>query len=698
MTRLGAPSILLSLEIPMRGVGRSQTLVVQASWRVLASSVRVCLLLLVLGGSIRGAAQEAGRGEGQPPADKKPQHTNRLAKETSPYLLLHAHNPVDWRPWGPEALAKAKQENKLIFLSIGYSSCHWCHVMERETFADEEIAAWLNERFVCIKVDREERPDLDHVYQTALQVYFAAIGANGSGGWPLTMFLTPDAKPFFGGTYFPARDGDREGITGFFTLVKKVYEVWEKEPEKIREDGATLTRLVKSHMESPLAALTPLDARLVAGVQQELADQFDPKYGGFGYNRFNPFQPKFPEPSNLFFLLRRASDESLEEAVRNEARQMLETTLDHVARGGIRDHLGGGFHRYSVDRFWRIPHFEKMLYDNAQLASIYTGAYRLTGRDDFRRVVEETLDFVLREMTSPEGAFYASQDADTEGAEGKFYRWSKDEIQKLLTAEEFQLFAAVYGLTETPNFEDEFYVLLIATPLSELAAARNTTEKELESQLAPIRQKLLAAREQRPRPATDAKVVTAWNGLMIRGFADAGQALHNDRYLEAARQAARFALQRLQSDDGRLRSTYAGGQAKLNAYLDDYAFLADGLLALHGATGEREWLDAADRLTQKQIDLFLDEKGGFYFTSDDHESLLARGKNSADGALPAGASVTVGNLLDLSRKMDRPEYVPIAEKAARAAAGYFERSPAIAPRMAAHIAELLSLTATNQGR
>jgi uncharacterized protein YyaL (SSP411 family) len=307
-------------------------------------------------------------------------------------------------------------------------------------------------------------------------------------------------------------------------------------------------------------------------------------------------------------------------------------------------------------------------------------------------VAEETLDFVLREMISPDGAFYAAQDADSEGAEGKFYRWTKDEVQKLLSGEEYELFAAVYGLNEAPNFEDNFYVLLVATPMSELAAAGKTTEKKLDSQLAPIRKKLREARNQRPRPHTDAKIVTAWNGLMVRGLADAGKAFDNERYLDAARKAARFVLGRLQTGDGRLFTTYAAGQAKLNAYLDDYAFLVDGLLALHRATGEKEWLDAADRLTQKQIDLFLDPRGGFYFTSDDHESLLARGKNPSDGALPAGASVAVGNLIELSQKLERPEYVPIAEKAARAAAGYFERSPAIAPRMAAHVAELLSLT------
>lgn len=648
------------------------------------------VLMLLIVATCRNIASAEPPGDAGQAKGAKARHSNRLAQETSPYLLQHAHNPVDWRPWGPETLAEAKEKNKPIFLSIGYSSCHWCHVMERETFVDEEIAAWLNERFVCIKVDREERPDVDHIYMTALQVYNTATGRGGGGGWPLSMFLTPDGKPFFGGTYFPARDGDREGVPGFFTIVKKIYEVWEREPEKIRGDGETLARLVKEHMESQPAALTPLEVGLVAAVQRELAEQYDPKHGGFGYSRFNPQQPKFPEPSNLYFLVGRARDASLEEATRQEARDLLVGTLDQMARGGIRDHLGGGFHRYSTDRYWRIPHFEKMLYDNAQLASVYTEAHLLTGREDFGRVVNEMLEFVLREMTSPEGGFYSALDADSEGEEGKFYRWTREEVQKQLDRDEYDLFAAIYGLAGEPNFEDEFYVPQLAAPLSELAQARNVSEAELEASLAPIRKKLLEARSRRPRPMTDTKILTAWNGLMIRGFADAGRGLNNDRYVDAARRAARFVLDHLQTDDGRLLSTYGGGQARLNAYLDDYAFLVDGLLALHRATADEEWLHAADRLTGKQIELFQDKAGGFFFTSNDHETLLARGKNSADSALPSGASVTVGNLIALSRVRDRAEYLAIAETAARAAAGDLERSPAIAPRMATHIADLIA--------
>ncbi|MBW3597314.1 MAG: thioredoxin domain-containing protein, partial [Planctomycetes bacterium] len=553
-------------------------------------------------------------------------------------------------------------------------------------------AALMNEHFVNIKVDREERPDVDDLYMRALHRYYAATGAGRGGGWPLSMFLTPEGKPFFGGTYFPARDGDREGITGFFTLVKKIHDVWKDSPEKIRADAETLTKMLKSEMEPQPASLTPLDAKLVEGVQTELAEQFDPKYGGFGYSRFNPRQPKFPEPSNLVYLLMRARDESLEEATREEARNMLVTTLDHMARGGIRDHICGGFHRYSVDRFWRIPHFEKMLYDNAQLASVYAEGYRLTGREDFRRTAEELLNFVLREMTSPEGGFYSALDADSEGEEGKFYRWTKAEVEQALSKEEFELFADVYGLDEPPNFEDEhgeFYVPQLDAPLAEIAEARGMTEAKLEAKLDPIRRKLFDVRSRRVRPMTDTKILTSWNGLMIRGLADAGYALENDRYLDAARRAARFVLENLQTDKGRLLRTYSDGRAKLNAYLDDYAFLVDGLLALHGATGEEEWLAAALRLTEKQLELFQDERGGFYFTSDDHESLLARGKNPADGALPSGASVTVGNLIKLASH--NPEYREIAEQAARVAAAHLERSPALAPRMAVHIQELLLL-------
>lgn len=619
------------------------------------------------------------------PAPGKKKFTNRLAKETSPYLLLHAHNPVDWYPWGEEALAKAKKENKLIFLSVGYSSCHWCHVMERESFLDEEIAALLNKHYVCIKVDREERPDVDTIYMTAVQLL------TRRGGWPMSVFLTPDAQPFFGGTYFPARDGDRGASIGFFTLLQRVEEIWEKEPQKVQDDAKTLTAAVKSELDGRRpAAIAPLSAKLLPGVQAALDAEYDAKYGGFGFSPTNPLRPKFPEPSNLVFLLdqienKRGTPEEIE-----RARELVSGTLTRMEMGGIRDHLGGGFHRYSVDRFWRIPHFEKMLYDNGQLASVYAEAYAITGREDFRRVVEELVEFVLREMTDDGGAFVAALDAESEGEEGKFYRWEKDAAQSALSQVEWTLFSSVYGLDGEPNFDDLYYAPQLSKPLAEIAASQKTTEGKLEAQLAPIRAKLLAERNKRPRPLTDTKILTSCNGLMIRGLADAGRVLKNERYVKVAGKAADFVLAKLRTPDGRLLRTYGQGQARLNAYLPDYAFLVDGLLALHKASGEKKWLTAADELTSVQVKLFWDEThGGFFFTSGDHESLLARGKDPVDGAQPSGNSVSADNLVRLAVLLDKPEYLDKARRTIQSVSGLLETSPTAAPRMAVALGALL---------
>ncbi len=616
----------------------------------------------------------------QAPAEKKqpPKHTNRLAKETSPYLLQHAHNPVNWYPWGDEALAKAKAEKKLIFLSIGYSSCHWCHVMERESFHDEEIAKFLNEHYVCIKVDREERPDIDSVYMTSLHMYNTLRGSGRGGGWPLSMFLTDAAEPFFGGTYFPARDGDRhEGSTGFLTIVTKVQELWAKDPDQIRGDARTIVKFTKAEMERRRGALTvALDDALLVATQEALAEQFDPKYGGFGYTP-DGRRPKFPEPSNLLFLLdrvRRHGDQ--------QARQMLVKTLDHLALGGIRDHLGGGFHRYSVDRYWTIPHFEKMLYDNGQLASVYAQAHELMGNENYRRVAIELCDFVLRELTDEGGGFYAALDADSEGEEGKFYRWDKAEVERALSAGEFALFAKVYGLDGDPNFDEKFYAPQLSKPLADTAAEMKLTEAALEARLAPIRKKLFLVRAPRIRPLTDTKIITADNGLMIGGLADAGRILQEPRYVAAAEQAAEFVLKNLQTEGGRLLRSYAGGEAKLNGYLNDYAFLAGGLLKLHQATGKARWLDEAAAITAKQIELFSDEKaGGFFFTSRDHEALLARGKDLSDNAIPSGNSASAHNLITLAVATNRPEYLPLASQAIAACVIVTNSSPAAAPQM-----------------
>jgi uncharacterized protein YyaL (SSP411 family) len=622
------------------------------------------------------------------PADKtrsKPKHTNRLAKETSPYLLQHAHNPVDWHAWGEEALAKAKKEGKPIFLSIGYSSCHWCHVMERESFHDEEIAAFLNKHFVCIKVDREERPDIDAIYMTSLSVYHQLAGERRGGGWPLSMFLTPEAEPFIGGTYFPARDGDREGMPGFLTVVTKIQEIWTKMPERVREDAKTVAKFTKAEMEGRRASpLVALDEGLVAPVQEALADQYDPKYGGFGYGP-NPRQPKFPEPSNLVFLLDRAV-RSKDEA----ARDMLVGTLTWMQLGGIRDHVGGGFHRYSVDRYWQIPHFEKMLYDNGQLAGVYAQGYELTGREDFARTSREICEFLLREMLDASGGFYTAIDADSEGEEGKFYRWEKAEIEKGLTADEYKLFAAVYGLEANPNFEEKFYVPQLAKTLAEIAAELKLTEADLEVKLVPIRKKLADVRAKRPRPITDTKLLAADNGLAIGGLADAGRILKEPRYVQAAEKAADFVLTKLRREDGRLMRTFSAGEARLNAYVNDYAFLVDGLLRLHQATGDKRWLTAAGELTDKQIELFADEKGGgFFFTSSDHEVLIARGKEIVDTAVPAGNSVSADNLIRLAIAQNKPDYLPRASKTILASATVLQSSPSAAPRMAATVPALL---------
>jgi uncharacterized protein YyaL (SSP411 family) len=638
------------------------------------------------------AAADEGAAKSEPAKRGKAKQVrhkpNHLAKETSPYLLLHAHKPVDWYPWNEESLAKAKKENKIIFLSIGYSSCHWCHVMERESFMDEEIAAVLNKHFVCIKVDREERPDVDKIYMTALQVFNQLSRSGRGGGWPLSMFLTPAGQPFFGGTYFPARDGDRGVATGFMTLLTRVQEVWKRDPDSIRKDGTTLTRFTKLDLEGgQLPGDLKIDKKLLAAAQEQLGAQYDPKYGGFGFNPAVAQRPKFPEPSNLLFLIDRVKKTGSE-----EAKAMLVGTLERMALGGIRDHLGGGFHRYSVDRFWRIPHFEKMLYDNGQLATVYTEAYLLTRREDFRRVLEEMLRFVLREMTSPEGGFYSALDAESEDVEGMFYRWEKAQVQKLLTADEFKLFASVYGLDAAPNFEEHYFAPQLSRPFAETADDRKQTEAELEQQLAPIRKKLFDARARRERPLTDTKILTSWNGLMIRGFADAGRGLKDESYVAAARRAARFVLEKLRTDNGRLLRTYGQGRAKLNAYLNDYAFFIDGLIALHRATGDGQWLAAADQLMQKQLELFWDSKsGGFFFTSDDHETLLARAKNPIDGAQPSGNSVSAQNLLFLADALGKPVYRERAKATIRSFGGLLERSPAAATRMLVAVSDLLDV-------
>jgi len=591
---------------------------------------------------------------------------NHLAAETSPYLLMHAHNPVDWYPWGPEAFAKAKEENKPIFLSIGYSSCYWCHVMERESFMDAEIAAFLNQHFICIKVDREERPDVDDIYMTATQVL------TGRGGWPLTVFMTPKGLPFLGGTYFPARQGDRGERIGFLELITRIASLWKEKPEPLLEQARRLTAAVQQVLREQRKEQTqPPNPLQVERVKESMQKQFDPTYGGFGSPPFPRHQPKFPNPPELLFLadrMGRTND--------RDSENMLTLTLDKMAEGGIRDHLGGGFHRYSVDRSWQIPHFEKMLYDNAQLASVYAEAYSLTKNPTYRRVAEEMLDFVLREMRDPQGGFYTAIDAETDAEEGKFYRWEQEELQAQLDPESFAWLAPLYSFSGPPNFEHDghaYYVLQLPDSLDRLAAERKLTTEKLAEKIRPLRDRLLEARSERKRPLTDTKILTAWNGLMIRGFADAGRNFGVPRYLKAAEQAADFVLEKLQRPDGRLTRTYRDGTAKLNAYLVDYAFLVDGLIALHRATGKPRWLQEARRLTDRQLDLFWDEKeAGFFFTSDDHETLIARTKKQTDSVLPSGNGISALNLIYLARKFPDQHYEAYAEKLVRSLANGLE--------------------------
>jgi len=607
-------------------------------------------------------------------AAKRP--ANRLAKETSPYLLLHAHNPVDWHPWGEEALEKAKRERKPIFLSIGYSSCYWCHVMERESFMDDEIAAILNKHFVCIKVDREERPDLDEIYMRSLDVYFKLTGSSQRGGWPLSMFLTPDAKPLTGGTYFPPRD--RDGRTGFLTIVGRVAEAWGKDPDKWQLAGNQIAEIVKDSLrQRPALGLVKADQEMVDAIYSGLHEDFDREYGGFGYTPENPQRPKFPEPPNLVFLLQHARHGKQAD----EARSMLEQTLAKMAAGGIRDHVGGGFHRYSTDRFWRVPHFEKMLYDNGQLASVYSEAYELTKSEAYKPVVDELIAFVFRELRDKDGAFYTALDAETESEEGKFYVWDPAEIKKSLTPEEFALTSDVYGLRGEANFEGRFILIPSGSPAG---------QKVTRDQLAEIHTKLLAVRNQRPCPLTDTKILTSSNGLMIKGLADAGRIFKNPQYTEAAAKAADFVLTKMRTPQGRLCRCCTAGQLKTQAFLDDYAFFVGGLLALHKATGDERWLRTADDLTKQQIELFWDETGGgFFYTAKDHEELIARSKVPSDSAVPSGNSQSAANLLHLAKALIKPAYRQQAEATINSSATMMKQYPLAAPQMGAALAEFL---------
>jgi uncharacterized protein YyaL (SSP411 family) len=595
---------------------------------------------------------------------------NRLARESSPYLLLHKDNPVDWYPWGEEAFARARSEDKPIFLSVGYSTCYWCHVMERESFSNPEVARQLNDGFVCVKVDREERPDVDEIYMTATQLI------TRSGGWPNSVFLTPELRPFFAGTYFPPADG--MGRPGFPRVLQGLREAWLFKRPELLQQAELVARAMRQHLETPEARSGSLPGSEVASaVQEGLAARFDPEWGGF-----SP-APKFPSPANLFFLLERAADE--------RAREMLVTTLDRMARGGLMDQLAGGFHRYSTDEAWLVPHFEKMLYDNASLAWLCAEAEALAPGQGFGRVARLTLDFVLREMTGPEGGFLSAIDAETGGHEGAYYTWTAAELDAALAGDEGRLFRAVYALEGPPPFEGERYVLYLHTPLAEQARTGGLSEAELLRRLEPGRRALLEARARRERPLTDDKVLADWNGLMIAAMSRAGARLAEPRYIAAAERAAGFVLSGLvEKAGGALLHSYREGRAHVPAFLDDYAFLVEGLLQLHGATGERRWLDEALRLAEEQERRLGDAEGGGWFSAGEDARLLVRAKPAFDGAVASGNGIAAINALELSRATGDPTWAGRAEAAILAFADGMEQAPLAHVTLARALERLLT--------
>lgn len=554
---------------------------------------------------------------------------NRLAGEKSPYLLQHAYNPVDWYPWCEEAFKKAKAEGKPIFLSIGYSTCHWCHVMERESFEDEEVADLLNRYFVSIKVDREERPDIDSIYMSVCQAM------TGHGGWPLTVIMTPDAKPFFTGTYFPKKD--RLGMPGLLTILRRIHELWENNREELIKNG---DRIVEAMRETTPDGDRMDEGELITRAYETFRMSFDSAYGGFGSS------PKFPTPHNLMFLLRYWY------AFRDRtALSMVEKTLDSMYRGGIFDHIGFGFSRYSTDSRWLVPHFEKMLYDNALLAMAYLEAYKATRKEKYAEVARQVFTYVLRDMTSPEGAFYSAEDADSEGEEGRFYLWTLDEVKRVLGDTDGERFAELFGITEEGNFEGKNIPNRIYIQASE--SERDFVER--------CRLKLFRYRENRPRPFRDDKILAGWNGLMISALAMGGRILEDVRYTDAAERACRFIMESMIRNDGRLLTAFREGSARIPAYADDYAFLIWGLLELYETTYRPEYLKKALELNDDLLRLFWDEaEGGLFLYGNDSESLILRPKEVYDGAIPSANSVAALNFIRLSLLTGR---VDLSEKA-----------------------------------
>jgi uncharacterized protein len=593
---------------------------------------------------------------------------NRLIYEKSPYLLQHAYNPVDWFAWKDETFETAKSEDKPIFLSIGYSTCHWCHVMERESFEDLEVAGLMNETFISVKVDREERPEIDNVYMKVCQM------VTGSGGWPLTIIMTPDQRPFFAATYVPKED--HYGRMGMKSLIPRIREYWKTRREDVVSSSEEIVAALRK-VSAPLSS-GALDEQVLEMAYKELRARFDERHGGFGN------APKFPTPHNLLFLLRywkrRDSADALE---------MVERTLAGLRDGGIYDHVGYGFHRYSTDARWLVPHFEKMLYDQALLALAYTEAYQATQRREYARTAQEILTYVSRDLTSPEGGFYSAEDADSEGLEGKFYLWTANEVRRLLSADEADLVARAFNVSTEGNFAEAGSsgpegenILHLPEPLAVIASRLGISVQESESRWQAARAKLFEARESRVRPHKDDKTLIDWNGLMIAAFARAGQVLGESAYIETARRAAGFVLTRMRLPDGGLLHCYREGQASVDGNLDDYAFMTSALIELYEATFNVEYLEiAVDLITRTLRDFWDDDQGAFYFTARTSEEVLVRSKEIYDGAVPSGNSVTVLNLIQLARMTGRSEFEDRAGQTARAFGKTIRESPAAYTQM-----------------
>jgi len=664
---------LVAIQAPSRAPGSAST---QATPAAAKTDVQASL-----------AAALAAKGRAYVPRtrhknpDGSPKYTNRLIREPSPYLQQHAHNPVDWYPWGPEAFEKARRERKPILLSVGYSTCHWCHVMEEESFEDEEIAAYLNQHYVAVKVDREQRPDVDSVYMTAVQIM------HGSGGWPMTVWLTPELQPFYGGTYFPARSGERGIQLGFLELLQRLQSAWTTDPARASDAAADVVERMQTSAGG--AGALP-DATPLRAAYAESVTTFDETHGGFGR------APKFPRTSQLELLMRyarRTGDP--------KARAMVETTLERMAAGGIHDQLGGGFHRYATDAAWLVPHFEKMLYDNALAAIAYLEAYQLTGRADFAEVARRTLDYVRREMTDIGGGFFSATDADSEGEEGTFFVWTPAQMEATLDARRggctgcaghavtaeardagvaaAKLAVAYWGVTPAGNFEGK-NVLHVPRPLSEVAAAEGLDDVTAVAMLESTRARLYRARAKRVAPLTDRKILPSWNGLMISALARGAVVLHQPAYATAAARAADFVLTTMRQD-GRLRRSALGGEVSGDGYVDDYAYMIAGLLDLYEATGAQRWLADAIALQAVLDARFADPAGGYFTTADDQEQLLVRDKPDYDGALPAANSVAARNLLRLYELTTDDRYRKAADATLQAFTATMTRTPGAVPSL-----------------